>query len=45
MASQYYFKNLAMMQQLQKIRLNFHKDLTLDQVKTQSITCIEIMFI
>ncbi|XXG76315.1 hypothetical protein AAC387_Pa08g0684 [Persea americana] len=31
-ASQYYFKNLAMMQQLQKIRLNFHKDLTLDQV-------------
>lgn len=31
-ANKYYYKNLALMQQLRQIRLNFHKDLTLEQV-------------
>uniref|UniRef100_A0A1D1XHG4 Midasin n=1 Tax=Anthurium amnicola TaxID=1678845 RepID=A0A1D1XHG4_9ARAE len=32
MANQYYFKNIAMLQQLQLARLNFHKDLSLELV-------------
>ncbi|MQL83108.1 hypothetical protein Taro_015594 [Colocasia esculenta] len=32
-ANRYYFKNIAMLQQLRQARLNFHKDLSLEQVK------------
>ncbi|XP_077240383.1 midasin-like protein isoform X2 [Tasmannia lanceolata] len=36
MANRYYFKNIALVQQIKQIRLNFHKSLSLEQVETSA---------